>query len=141
MATIKTTFTCVGTNVSSINSISISPTAKSITVNDPESVGVNDIAHSATFDILPIATNASGTWVYVENAMTSGTDKVSIMQWISTAEATGSGTWIKTQALQPGEFAWFNVASAAETGTDARGCRIDNAAGKTMTVKYARFSR
>jgi hypothetical protein len=63
------------------------------------------------------------------------------MQWISTAEATGSGTWIKTQALQPGEFAWFNAASAAETGTDARGVRIDNSAGKTMTVKYARFSR
>lgn len=141
MATIKTTFTCVGTNVSSINSISISPTAKSITVNDPESVGVTDMAHSSTFDILPIATNASGTWVYVENSMTTGTDKVSIMQWISTAEATGSGTWIKTQALQPGEFAWFNAASAAETGTDARGVRIDNSAGKTMTVKYARFSR
>ena len=141
MATIKTTFTCVGTNVSSINSISISPTAKSITVNDPESVGVNDVANSAQFVILPVATNSGGTWVYVENAMTSGTDKIFIEQWISTAEATGSGTWIKTQALQPGEFAWFNPASAAETGTDARGCRINNSAGKTMTVKYARFSR
>ena len=84
MATIKTTFTCVGTNVSSINSISISPTAKSITVNDPESVGVTDMSHSSTFDILPIAKNASGTWAYVENAMTSGTDKVSIILSILT---------------------------------------------------------
>tara|TARA_R100001015_G_C4624174_1_gene182242 strand:+ start:555 stop:1040 length:486 start_codon:yes stop_codon:yes gene_type:complete len=161
MSTLKTTFTATGVStspVSSINSVALSMT-KDLTVNDPEEVGAFNLANDAKFDVLPFADNASGTFVYVENANTSGTSPLKVRVNLgvndpTTGNVTAVTTDIVIAKLLPGEWLWIPMAHAADVAVAAalaaatsgaqvnRGLSVVNdGTGGTIEVKYATFSR
>jgi len=161
MSTLKTTFTATGVStspVSSINAVVLSMT-KDLTVNDPEEVGAMTVANDTKFDILPFADNASGTFVYVENANTSGTSPLKVRVNLgvndpTTGNVTAVTTDIVIAKLLPGEWMWIPMAHAADVAVAAalaaatsgaqvnRGLSVVNdGTGGTIEVKYATFSR
>ena len=161
MSILKTTFTAqgdTGSVVSNINAISIA-ISEDLTVNDPEEVGAMTVANNAKFDILPFADNTAGTWVYIENANTSGTSPLKIRTNLgvndpTTGNVTAITTWIVIGSLLPGEWLWMPMADdalvavaaalpAATSGAQVnRGISVVNdGTGGTIEVKYATFSR
>ena len=150
MASIKTTISIVGTGASSTNPISITPTAATITVTDPEETGSTALASAGNFvvidptvsDSTAMGATAAGSWVYLRNTATSGASVVKVQAYLKLNEqCSGAAVWVTICSLKPGEFIWYSPVNVTDGGTDIkRGCRLLGS-GADTTVDYARFNR
>ena len=155
MATIKTTFSIMGTGASSTNAISITPSAATITVTDPEEVGTIDVSatgvsgdeqiiiNPTASDSTAMGATAAGSWVYLRNGATSGSSLLKVQAYLKLNEqGTAAATWVTICSLKPGEFMWYSPVNVTDGGADIkRGCKVVNSTATATTCEYARFNR
>ena len=150
MATIKTTFSIIGTGASTTNAISITPPAATITVTDPEETGAAALASGGNFVVIDptvssstaMGATAAGSWVYVRNTATTGASVVKVQAYLKLNEqCSGAAVWVVIGSLKAGEFMWYSPVNVTDGGTDIkRGCRLLGS-GADTTIEYARFNR
>tara|TARA_R100001463_G_scaffold17479_1_gene44690 strand:- start:1238 stop:1690 length:453 start_codon:yes stop_codon:yes gene_type:complete len=150
MATIKTTFSLVGTGASTTNAISISPPSATITVTDPEETGAAALASGGNLTLIdPTASSstamgatAAGSWMYLRNTATTGASVVKVQAYLKLNEqGTAAAQWVTICSLKAGEFMWYSPVNVTDGGTDIkRGCKLVGS-GADTTVDYARFNR
>ena len=87
--------------------------------------------------------NSTGAYIYIRNgALNSEDSYLEVKTYITTAEATGSATFLTTQRLYGGEFTWLNLASSIASGTTSPRVVEITAGGTDYSyLEYALFSR
>tara|TARA_R100000664_G_C2747876_1_gene135353 strand:+ start:572 stop:1042 length:471 start_codon:yes stop_codon:yes gene_type:complete len=156
MASIKTTFSIIGTGASSTNPISITPQAATITVTDPEETGTLDVSatgvsgdeqiiiNPTASDSTAMGATAAGSWVYLRNGATTGSSLLKVQAYLKAAEQAGGAAamWVTICSLKPGEFMWYSPVNVTDGGTDIkRGCKVVNSTATATTCEFARFNR
>lgn len=138
----------------------------SIGIQDGDTLGGINIASSMTLDVgtivqtgtdslakdetlMPMNTlststdppyNQKGAFMFIKNNSENG--YLEVKTYISTAEATGSATFLTTQRLYAYEFTWLNLASPDASNTTApRTVQVINKTNELIQVEYALFSR